>query len=91
MPCPILCAAPAVLAALAEDAADVAEEAGVVEPEAAAVVADIDPELDMVLDNTPVMLEDMPMDMPDNILVVLTPAGAAVVETIIVLLAAEDV
>jgi len=89
MPCPRLCAAPAVLTALAEDAGDAAdaaaEEADMVDSEAAIVVADIDPELDIdiALDSTPVMLEDM--------LVVLTPATAAVVEAIMVLLATEDV
>ena len=50
-------------------------------PEAAIVVADIDPEPGIVLDNTPVMLEDMP--------VVLAPAAAMVED--IMLLITEDV
>jgi len=98
MPCPTLCAAPAVLTGFAEDAGDVADaaagEADMVDPEAAIVVANIEPELDIVFDRTPVML-DMALDSTpvilEDMLVVLTPATAAVVEAIIVLLATEDV
>ena len=62
--------------------------------EAAIVVADIDPELDIVFDRTPVML-DMALDKTPvilkDMLVVLILATTAVVGATMVLLATEDV